>query len=616
MKKGPEVNAKGGLQAIIGLILMLSLAVVPVLAQSDIFFTASVNQQKITSDQIVSLRLLLSGAGTRTGQPQIPPLDDFIIVSTSQSTQLTIVNGKASSQVTYNYQLQPAKVGTLIIPSISIEVEDQVYQTEPINIEVTQAGSAPVQPGQTPQPTSDQPATTNPPAEGAAGQNIYVEADVDKTTPVVGEQVIYTFRLYQAIQLFNQPRLDWPEFTGFLGYDLEENNEYYQNIQGQDYLITEVRRAIFPTVAGEVTIPPAVFTIPGDFFNRAYRQETNAVTLNVQPLPGESPEGFAGAVGSFNMEAWVEPTETRVNEPVKLLVRITGQGNIEALPDPSEMGEEAFPGWRVYDAQATSKLEQQGDQIVGEKVFERLLVPKVEGELAIPDFGLVYFNPQSKAYATAKTTPLTVKVEPGDADSPTIIIGDGKQDVIVVGSDIRHIKPAPPTLNVASESLLGHPLYWLGWVVPFLAVLGTWGWSRQQSMLAENVAYARAQRARKLARKRLKEARELVETDEDAAYAAVAKALTHYLGDKLNLPSAGLTRDAIQQALDKRAGGQQAALTGRFLNVLDWADSGRFAPLAAGRSVSALIAEAEAIITELETLLNKALPSEALQNEA
>jgi hypothetical protein len=101
-----------------------------------------------------------------------------------------------------------------------------------------------------------------------------------------------------------------------------------------------------------------------------------------------------------------------------------------------------------------------------------------------------------------------------------------------------------------------------------------------------------------LARKRLTQARKQARQDEDAAHAIVAQALTNYLGDKFNLPSAGLTREDIRRALV--AENAPDALIDRSLNCLDWADSGRFAPVAAGRSADELIDAAQAIIAELE----------------
>jgi len=570
--------------------------VFPAFAQDQVTFTASVDRTALTTDDVLTLQLTLSGAFHSSGQPQFPPLEGFVIVGSSQSSQFSIVNGKTSSQVVFTYRLQPTRTGALTIPSISIQVGNQTYQSEPVTIEVTQ-GTAP----QAGQPTTEPPPHATAPG-GLAGQDFYVEADVDNPTPVVGEQITYRFRLYQAVQFFGQPQLAWPDFTGFLGYDLSPNNQYYQRSADREYLVTEVRRALFPTAPGEVTIGPATLTIPGDFFNEAVQLQTDAVTVNVHPLPEGAPDDFAGAVGQFEIEAWIKPTQASVNEPLTLFVRVSGVGNVDMLADPTAGIKDTLSNWRVYDPQVTAKVGQDDDLIRGEKVFERPMVPKVDGDLTLPSFGLTFFDPGEGAYRHVETEPFVVHVTPGEAQAPgPVAIGGGKQDVVLLASDIRHIKPVPPTLVTRHPSLLAQPLYWLGWLLPLLTVGGTWLLDRRRRHLAQNVALARAQRARRLAHRRLSEARKLVKTNEDAAYAAVARAVTAYLGDKLNLPAAGLTHDAIRQRLAARA--VPVDLTERLLTCLERADSGRFAPTAAGHEVVDLAREVESIIAELEKAL-------------
>jgi len=573
--------------ALVCLVFLSLVPIAPAFAQGEVTFSASVDRSAIRTDEWVTLELTLTGTFKSAGKPEFPPLEGFAIVSSGQASQFSLINGKMSSQVVFTYRLEPTRVGTLTIPSISIEVGKQTYQTQPVTVEVTQGAAPP--PGQ---PTVQAPGEL-------AGQDLYVEASVNHAAPFVGQQIIYSFRLYQAVNLFNQPGLDWPDFTHFLTYDLSPNKQYNQSAAGRRYLVTEVRRALFPTTPGEVTLDPAVLTVPGDFFNRGFQMETAAVTVNVQPLSEGAPTGFSGAVGQFEMEAWVEPPETRVNEPVSLFVRVSGAGNLSMVSDPTAGEADALTGWRVYDAQVETEVSQEGDTIAGQKVFERLLVPAVEGDLTLPAFELAYFDPLTGEYRSLETAPLSVQVAPGEAQPPgPVIVGEGKQDVIVIGSDIRHIKTAPPSLVAEPVSLVTQSLYWAGWGVPLLAVVGTWLWDRRRRALRQDVAYARAQRARKLARKRLAQARRLVSTDKNAACAAVARALAHYLGDKFNLPSAGLTRDTIQQALAARS--VPPDLAARLLACLDWADSGRFAPGSGGRDTEALVREAEDTIAELE----------------
>jgi hypothetical protein len=395
----------------------------------DIQLTATVDRTSISTDQTLTLQVTLAGTFRNADKPQLPPLEGFAVVGTSQSSQFSFVNGQLSSKVVFTYRLQPTKTGKLTIPSITVQMRGQTYQTDPIAVEVTQGQAPPAQ-----QPSQGQgqaPNDVQTPQE-LAGQNLYVEASVDNPTPVIGQQIIYSFRVYQAVQFFNQPQLSWPEFTGFLSYDLSPNNQYYQKVAGREYLVTEVRRALFPTLEGEVSIDPSVLTIPGDFFNDTVKLATQKVTVDVRPLPEGAPDTFSGAVGQFEIEAWCEPTETRVNEPVTLFVRVWGKGNVNAIPDPTQSTDEkALAGWRVYDPQVTTDIQQEDDIIQGEKLFERLLVPKVEGELTLPRFVFNYFDAASGEYRRIETEPLNVTVNPGEAQEPgPVVIGNNKQDVV------------------------------------------------------------------------------------------------------------------------------------------------------------------------------------------
>jgi hypothetical protein len=577
--------------------ILLILAALPAQAQEVVQFMAEVDRTAISTDERVTLTLTVSGNYQQLGQPQLPLLSGFNIVSSSQADHFSMINGVTTRKKIFSYQLQPTAPGAFSIDPVAIQIDGVIYQTEPITIQVGQ-GAAPTQ-----SPVEATPGQAAAPNE-LTGQDVYVEASVDNPTPFVGQQIVYSFYFYQAVNLAGQPQLDWPTFSGFWSQDLSPNNVYEQIVANRRYRVTEVRRALFPTAAGQISIEPSTLLIPGGFFSRDTTLNTNAVEVDVRPLPKGAPEGFAGAVGQFEITAWVEPGETRTNEPVTLFVRVAGAGNLNTLPDPTEGAEDKLTDWRVYDAQISTNVGQEGDVLRGDKLFERLLVPKTAGELNIPPFNLVYFDPQAGEYRQASTEPLTVRVAPGESLFPSPLpSGNDKQDLVLLAGDSRHIKAAPPSLAAQRKPPLEQPLYWLGWLAPTLAVIGVWVWERRRQRLRGDVAYARTQRARRLARNKLSQARKQAQEDEGAAYAAVARALGDYVGDKSNLPSAGLTRDAIRQALTERE--VPGELIQRSLACLDWADAGRFSPIAAGREVGELISEAENIISELEQAMGK-----------
>ncbi|MDF1513581.1 MAG: BatD family protein, partial [Anaerolineae bacterium] len=381
---------------------------------------------------------------------------------------------------------------------------------------------------------------------------------------------------------------------------LTPNNQYNQKINGVQYLVTEVRRALYPTTIGRITLDPAILNVAGSFFNQGLQLQTNVVEINVSALPEGAPEGFKGAVGQYEMHVWIDPETAKVNEPIHLYVRISGKGNSNTLPDPTDGIDFTRDGWRVYDPQITTDMTQVGEELQGEKLISRLLLPTKPGKLTIPALAVVYFDPELDAYQAIESESITIPVAEGDTAAPVIVISDGKQDIQVLGADIRHIKNAPPTLAMAHQDLTTSIWYWSGWVVPMLAVIGTFLWQRHRQTIKSDDRLLRQQRALRTA---LKQIKQLKENDKEALlYAGAARILTMYLGDKFLVAASGLTRDTIREMCANQV--PQDMIT-RLLTCLDWADEGRFAPAAMGRQASDLVDEIHDLVLKLDNVLDQ-----------
>jgi hypothetical protein len=176
--------------------------------------TAVIDRSELSTDESLVLTVTVQGLGSSVSEPEIPYLDGLNIVGSGRSSQISIANGNTSSSTLYQYRLQPARPGDVVIPPISVIIDGQTYSTEPIAVRVTQGGGAA-------QPQSMGQAAPAP-ANGAAsvstelnGQDLFVEAAVDNAAPYQGEAIDYTFRFYQAVNLFRDPNYQPPSFTGF-----------------------------------------------------------------------------------------------------------------------------------------------------------------------------------------------------------------------------------------------------------------------------------------------------------------------------------------------------------------------------------------------------------------
>lgn len=552
------------------------------LAQSPI--SARVERTSLAIDEQLVLHVTITGDFLKIPRPDLAQLQDFVVVSSSTSTQVSIVNGKMTSQGVFIYRLQPLREGKLIIAPISVNISGQLYQTDPIEIEVFAAGIAPSNP--------------NAPEAGGSntlrGQDFFVEAEVDNPTPYLGQQVIYIFRIYQAVNFPpGQPDYTPPAFTDFWSSEILAQPHYNTRVNERDYLVTEILTALFPANLGSITVEPASLVIPGGLLNPDIRLETNPVTIDVRPLPEGAPEDFSGAVGQFDISASLSQFESKINEPLTLVIKVEGTGNIQTLGEPKLPD---MPHWRFFESQISTSTETSDGILRGSRTFERLVVPGQPGEQLFPPVVFSYYDPAVEAYQVISTDPIPVTIlpdvsvpAPPVASSPA---GSDKQTVDLIVSDIRHIKPIPVSLNLANRtSLPERVIYWGCWAFPALLIGVTYIWQRQKRRLREDTAYARFLRAKRVASKILDSARPVGSDD----YASVAnRALLGYLSDKLNTPTVGLTNDNLINLL--RQSELEANLVERIGRLLHQFDIGRFAPISEG--------DGEAMIVETKTMIN------------
>jgi hypothetical protein len=575
----------------IWLLLTFCLLMPIVYAQDGVSFTASVDKTTLSLDDQLTLTLTVEGQMRSVPEPTLHSLRGFHVYSSGRSQQFSFVNGQFSASVTFNYILQPTRVGKHTVGSAEITLDGQTYRTQPIEVEVLE-GRVP-----TPTPPEQAPAAGAPPQ--LAGQDLFVEAVVDKDEAYIGEQVTYTFRFYQGVELFGADlRYGKPETRGFWTEDLPPQNQYYQVVAERRYLVTEIKMGLFPTAVGTQTIGPASLSIEGFFSHQIL--ETDPLTVQALPLPQEGqPADFGGAVGQYQVTAWLDKSEATVNEPVTFSFRVSGTGNVQTVPEPLWPELENF---RSYEAKSTTSTSIENYRVQGEKTYEKLFIPKEAGQYTIPPFRLTYFDPEARAYRTMETEPLALTVKPGVPESPPAAPGNQQQAVTLVGRDIRHIKAAPPILRDQGQHLYQNGLFLSSWVLPPLLVIGAMLYQRQRQRLRQDVRYARLRRAHKMARQRLARAKKLMKSqDSKAFYREVARAITGYLADKMNVPAAGLRLEEMTKELERREADQQTV--DKLNHCWEECDLGRFAPVAGTpEAMVNLLAEAEEFIVSLEGL--------------
>ena len=118
-----------------------------------------------------------------------------------------------------------------------------------------------------------------------------------------------------------------------------------------------------------------------------------------------------------------------------------------------------------------------------------------------------------------------------------------------------------------------------------------------------DVAANRLRKANKVALRRLKQAGiYLKQHNETLFYEEVLRAVWGYLGDKLAMPVADLSRDKIQEQLDRYGVTQE--IISRFTTILDRCEFARYAPAQAEGAMEQLYQETLDTIGLMENTIN------------
>jgi hypothetical protein len=623
-------NSRYGLKlAPIGSIFLIILA--GIASAQDITIDASVDRNRVAPGESINLTISLSGPVRSIAKPDLPDLSDFDIYSSGTSSNISIVPGSVSYHTDYSYVLVPRRAGKFIIGPVKVEHEGKLYQTNPIVITVEQPGQPQQRQPQQQQPQQQQPQQQQPQQQqqappqtqnrqkssrqSSAGSDFFIEQVVDKARPYVGQQITLIFRFYQGENLYEQPSLKWPALNGFWVEDLPPNRTYNKQVGGRTYRVTEIRKALFPTITGRLRIEPTVMTIPPqaffdnffgrdpfDFFNRRRPQkslteqvlDTKGITINVRGLPERNkPDYFSGAVGTFSFRVSLDKDTVEVDQPITLKAIISGTGNIKKLPAIEIPETENF---RLYDSGSNENISKSNYKVTGSKSFEWVLIPTAPGDYMLPELKFAYFDPWSKSYKSSIQTPGMVHVTASTMTSNA----PGDRPVNVIPAATRSLNYIVTSLsnNDSGKPLYSHTWIWLIQILPLAWLIGLAVYVNNRKRLEGDVAYARRKLATRAARKALKEAREGFDSPEKF-YANIYNGIVGFISDKLNIQAAGMTNMQIIKLLEKT--GKCDNIINDFEEFLKQCDAGRFSPMKPGRSeMQKIYDRAERLLSELD----------------
>ena len=567
---------------------------------SPIQVQAKLSETNIYNGESVLLEFIISGRSLNSiDRPNVlvVPGLRWISGSNRQGQSIQYVNGRPSVTYTYGYQFVATQVGNYTLPSFNITINGEVYRTEPTSFRVLDPANSQQNDGASP--------------------DIFIRLEPNKTTAFLGEQIVVDVVLYfkNTIEVRSYQASPGWKAEGFWKEELENTQqtraistlverERYQRAKLLQY-------SLFPSKQGKLVLSPFEITVliqqrnkRQDIFSFGLGQErkniqTPPTEITVNPLPThQSTENnlFLSAVGTFQIERSIEPTEALIGESIEITTRISGTGNLPLIESPDY----AYPAeFEQYNPQESSSIQRTGSTISGTKTFTDIVIARNEGNYTIPATQLLYFDPIAEEYKAIGLPAQSLRVI-RDANAV-------RSTTEMLRFDIEPVAGLVAWKQQSKNGLAEQPLLLLFLLLPLAGLVIGFFIKRHQDRLQNDHNFARKRGAQKTAKSTLNELRSKAERQKrddkssiKECYHELYHILSNYITSRCGMYAAGWSTQELLTELDKQFNAKSPAALERCKEILTKCDTISYAPISSTSDVLTDIQLAEETILELE----------------
>jgi len=513
-----------------------------------------------------------------------------IVSGPSQSSSTTIINGRQSSELSLTYMIMATQEGALNIGAASVRAGNKNLRSNTLQIAVKKEKKIDLTgKGELP--------------------DVFVRLEIDAERAFTGQQILLDYRLYTSVDLQNINIVSESEYEGFFFEPLRRfnKNQTRQKFNGKDYITQLIRRvALFPQQAGTYEIEASQVSAQivtgkrrsGFFsFNETtpVYLTTEPTTIKVESLPTGAPPTFTGAVGDdFEVSVNIPRSSLTTDDAIALRMTIRGNGDIKRVQPPTlDLGD----NFEVYEPKVLQEenYENRGE-LYGRKIVEYLVLPKKAGRFQLQaDFG--YYHPDSTKYQTAFAKTPSITVKQGTST--------GKKNINISPSETVADNALRPNKTTASFSEKGSPFFgsiffWILTTLPFLGFIGALFFKKKEAEKSNiSVGEMKMREAVRVAREKLSTGNKYMEAgDSRAFYDEVQRAFLGYVGDKLQIPPAEMSKANVQQKLqDLKVSDSNIE---SFIKILKTCEMALFAGMDNSAAMSETYQNAERVIVNIE----------------
>jgi len=350
-------------------------------------------------------------------KPDFSPLTrDFELSGTSQSSSISIINGRSTASQKWSVRLHPLKTGKIQIPALQVGQ----LQTSPIDIEIK---PIPVQ--------------TGAPKEG---QPLFITMTVDSDAEhfYVQQHIPLVVKLYYKHEI-RQGRINDPQPDSASLEKLGDDTNYESQYNGQNYKVFERRYSLLVEKSGQLTIPAVSFQgymqkpqsyggqqgydpFSSFMLRSPLLNQGQPVSVRSEPLKLEiesHPPEFDGnqwlPAEELKLEdSWTSnPPTFRVGEPVSRTITMMAKGLVASQIQPLELPK--ISSFRRYAEPAETETRTDGQTVYGVSRRTFTYIPAYAGEQRIPELDIKWWNVVAGKQEVARLPAWEIRVEENPA---------------------------------------------------------------------------------------------------------------------------------------------------------------------------------------------------------
>jgi oxygen tolerance protein BatD len=358
--------------------------------------SVSVDRNPVVTDE--SFQLIFETDKKIKGEPDFSSLKKILtILNTGHRSNTQIINSSITQTHQWILTAIANKTGLIEIPAIRFGNE----LSKPFQIKVV---------------------NSTPPSVGSNQEDIFIDIDVNKSSPYVQEQIVYTVKLYRAVQTSNAS-LSEPELSGGQAVinKLGEDKSFEIRIKGKRYVVIQRQYVIFPQASGLLKIEPLIFqgqTGTNRFFSfdpfgpqpKSIAKRSDSIVLDIKPIP----DSFTGdtwlPASLLNIqEQWsVDPSKLKEGEATTRTLTLTANGlSSSQLP---KINSTLPDNLKQYPDQPELEESNNGNGVLGVRREKMAIIPASGGDYILPAIKIPWWNTETDKMEIAELPERTIHV--------------------------------------------------------------------------------------------------------------------------------------------------------------------------------------------------------------